>query len=119
MDLAVVAWLLGITQTIIAATRKRKTHHMKNLFNAIHIQAIYRVLNQKLDGQTCILEKKQWPINDDVIKGLTRQEAIGYVKQLNLNNFFTREKQKKFSKRKCATDALINEQKKYVDEESS
>ena len=99
--------------------KDRKAPEKKRIRAAIHIQAIYRVLNQKLDGQTCILEKKQWPINDDVIKGLTRQEAIGYVKQLNLNNVFTREKQKKFSKRKCATDALINEQKKYVDEESS
>ena len=88
---------------------------------AIHIQAIYRVLNQKLDGQTRILEKKQWPINDDVINGLTRQEAIGYVKQLNLNNVYTRERKKKFggSQHKCAIDALINERKKYVDEESS
>ena len=86
-----------------------------------YIQAIYRVLNQKLDGQTRILEKKQWPINNDVINGLTRQDAIGYVKQLNLKNVFTREKQKKFggSKHKCAIDALINERKKYVDEESS
>ena len=99
--------------------KDRNPPEKKRIRAAIHIQAIYRVLNQKLDGQTCILEKKQWPINDDVIKGLTRQEAIGYVKQLNLNNVFTREKQKKFSKRKCATDALINEQKKYVDEESS
>ena len=107
------------------SSNKKKKNSPRNIINArraaIHIQAIYRVLNQKLDGQTRILEKKQWPINDDVINGLTRQEAIGYVKQLNLNNVYTRERKKKFggSQHKCAIDALINERKKYVDEESS
>ena len=38
--------------------KDRKPSEKKRIRAAIHIQAIYRVLNQKLDGQTCILEKK-------------------------------------------------------------
>ena len=66
-------------------------------------------------------KKKNSPRNIINARDAINNDVVKYIKNSLPRAQATRERKKKFggSQHKCAIDALINERKKYVDEESS
>jgi hypothetical protein len=113
-EVASVAYMLCLQEYLINQDR-HGDDKKKKIRAPIHVTAISRILNEKLVGQSEVRTKKEWPIDVDSIKLLSKRGAMEYVKELQLSNVYTKERKLRFngSRQACAIDALIKERNSF------